>query len=29
MDDRYGMTVKGNDDDGLSSNGVVVWLGRR
>jgi hypothetical protein len=27
--DRRGMTVKGNDGDGWSSDGVVLWLGRR
>jgi hypothetical protein len=25
-DDRYGTTVKGNDGDGWSSDGVVLWL---
>jgi hypothetical protein len=28
-DDRYGTTVKGNDGDEWSSNGVVLWLVRR
>jgi hypothetical protein len=23
------MTVKGNDGDGWSSNGMALWLGRR
>jgi hypothetical protein len=26
-DDACGMTVKKNDDDGWSSNDVVLWLG--
>jgi hypothetical protein len=28
-DDRCGAVVKGNDDGGWSSEGVVLWLGRR
>jgi hypothetical protein len=28
-DDGRGTAVKGNGDDGWSSNGVVLWLGRR
>jgi hypothetical protein len=28
-DDRRGTEVKGNDGDGWSSDGVVLWLGRR
>jgi hypothetical protein len=28
-DDRRGTTVKGNDSDGWSSYGVVLWLERR
>jgi hypothetical protein len=28
-DDRRGTMVKGNDGDGWSSDGVVLWLGRR
>jgi hypothetical protein len=27
--DECGTTVKGNDDGGWSSDGVVLWLGRR
>jgi hypothetical protein len=26
-DDEYEMTVKGNDGDGWSSDGVLLWLG--
>jgi hypothetical protein len=28
-DDGHEMTVKGNDGSGWSSDGVVLWLGRR
>jgi hypothetical protein len=28
-DDGHGMAVKGNDGSGWSSDGVVLWLGRR
>jgi hypothetical protein len=28
-DDESGTTVKGNDDGGWSSDGVVLWLWRR
>jgi hypothetical protein len=28
-DDGREMAVKGNDDDGWSFDGVVLWLGRR
>jgi hypothetical protein len=28
MDDECGMTVKGNDSSGWSSDAVVFWLGR-
>jgi hypothetical protein len=28
-DNRYQITVIGNDSGGWSSNGVVLWLGRR
>jgi hypothetical protein len=28
-DDEHEMTVKENDDDGCSSDDVVLWLGRR
>jgi hypothetical protein len=28
-DDERGMAVKGNDGGGRSSDGVVLWLGRR
>jgi hypothetical protein len=28
-DDERGTTVKGNDDGGCSSDGVVLWIGRR
>jgi hypothetical protein len=27
--DGHGMMVKGNDDDGWSFDGVVLWLGKR
>jgi hypothetical protein len=29
MDDGCGMAVKMNNDDEWSSDGVVLWLGRR
>jgi hypothetical protein len=28
-DDEYGTAVKGNGGGGWSSDGVVLWLGRR
>jgi hypothetical protein len=28
-DDGHGTAVKGNDSGGWSSDGVVLWLGRR
>jgi hypothetical protein len=28
-DDEHGTTVKGNDDGAWSSDGMVLWLGRR
>jgi hypothetical protein len=28
-DDGHGTVVKGNDGGGWSSNGVMLWLGRR
>jgi hypothetical protein len=28
-DDGYGIAVKGNDGDRWSSDGVVLWQGRR
>jgi hypothetical protein len=28
-DDGHGTMMKGNDDGGYSSNGVVLWLARR
>jgi hypothetical protein len=27
--DGHGMTVKGNDDNGWSSDGMMLWLERR
>jgi hypothetical protein len=28
-DDEHGMMVKGNNGSGWSSDGVMLWLGRR
>jgi hypothetical protein len=29
MDNRHEIVVKGNNNDGWSSDGIVLWLGRR
>jgi hypothetical protein len=29
MDNRHEIVVKGNNNDGWSSDGMVLWLGRR
>jgi hypothetical protein len=29
MDNRHEIVVKGNNNDGWSSDGMMLWLGRR